>query len=549
MTQKLAIVLAALAVVGVEIAQARTWKDSTGKYTIEAEFAGVQDGTVQLKKPDGSVIAVPLRQLSKADQQYVASLSTGDGEPVKADSDTGPTSHSPAAATAGNDTDREENFRTAQRAIRLQLNAKSADSRVAALRQLAGFPVVEAAELLVRQGLASPEEKVRLAAYESLLKFRNEQDICRYLQKTVATELAKGNVGPGTFGVLGVLLASDLADVQQEAQMLLDKAAEAGTAGRVLLIMLAEALGAQGDDTSVRGLQQLTKLTLFPRDFGFRRAVVQGLGLVRKPEAVAALVAVLPNVQGEVRADIVQYLTGLSGQQLGMEAAAWEAWWQANQATFTFPAGDRQGGPAGGVGAPGNALVLWSPALRSSARFRAGHVPEHARAADRGRQTRVDSGDRPTATEAAEFNVVVFNGQVGTWQSQLVPATPENQQAAAVFVAAQELAFATISYDALEAALGFDTEAIYFLTDGAPYGGKISQPAQIVAALSQMNRLRRVSINSIGIGVGRPGNAFDTFLRTLSRKTTGSIRGLTTDRRMDNDWREKSGDRRCHEDS
>ena len=102
------------------------------------------------------------------------------------------------------------------------------------------------------------------------------------------------------------------------------------------------------------------------------------------------------------------------------------------------------------------------------------------------------------------------------WQPKLVPATSENREIACRFVYAQELGPQTASYDALEAALTFDAEAIYFLTDGAPFGGKVTQPVQIVTLITKLNRLRRMTINSIGIGVGANGNVFDAFLKALA---------------------------------
>lgn len=54
----------------------REWTDATGKYTVEAEFAGVEDGKVLLRKLDGSTVSVPLEMLGKTDQQYVLSLTT-----------------------------------------------------------------------------------------------------------------------------------------------------------------------------------------------------------------------------------------------------------------------------------------------------------------------------------------------------------------------------------------------------------------------------------------------------------------------------------------
>ncbi len=117
--------------------------------------------------------------------------------------------------------------------------------------------------------------------------------------------------------------------------------------------------------------------------------------------------------------------------------------------------------------------------------------------------------------------MLVFNSHVAVWQAQLVEATSENKDLACRYVAGQELAANTASYDALEAALSFDAEAIYFLTDGAPYGGKVTQPAAIVTLITKLNRLRRMTIHSIGIGAGREGNVFDAFLKTLAASNYG----------------------------
>jgi WD40 repeat protein len=57
------------------IATAREWTDSTGQFKIEAEFAGLKDGKVQLRKPDGTFVAIPLDKLSKLDQDFVAAFS------------------------------------------------------------------------------------------------------------------------------------------------------------------------------------------------------------------------------------------------------------------------------------------------------------------------------------------------------------------------------------------------------------------------------------------------------------------------------------------
>jgi len=53
---------------------AREWTDSTGVFTVEADLVEVAGATVRLKKTDGTIIAVSVKRLSDADQQYLKSL-------------------------------------------------------------------------------------------------------------------------------------------------------------------------------------------------------------------------------------------------------------------------------------------------------------------------------------------------------------------------------------------------------------------------------------------------------------------------------------------
>lgn len=52
--------------------EVRTWRDRTGKFKVEAEFAGVVDGKVQLKRKDGEIVLVPLDRLSDEDQKFIS---------------------------------------------------------------------------------------------------------------------------------------------------------------------------------------------------------------------------------------------------------------------------------------------------------------------------------------------------------------------------------------------------------------------------------------------------------------------------------------------
>jgi Ca-activated chloride channel family protein len=128
--------------------------------------------------------------------------------------------------------------------------------------------------------------------------------------------------------------------------------------------------------------------------------------------------------------------------------------------------------------------------------------------------------------EHVHFGVVIYNDRVDRWQKELQPADAKNKRSALAFIDGQGAHSRTASYDALEAGLAFDTEAIYFLSDGAPTAGKIVAPVDILAAIQQVNKARRVSIYTIGIAPGFSGSVTDTFLKTLAEQNFGQYRRI-----------------------
>jgi hypothetical protein len=68
-------------------AESRMWTDATGKYRTDAQFVACKAGKAELRKTDGTIIAVPMEKLSAADQDYVIAnspdLKTVSGKLVK----------------------------------------------------------------------------------------------------------------------------------------------------------------------------------------------------------------------------------------------------------------------------------------------------------------------------------------------------------------------------------------------------------------------------------------------------------------------------------
>ena len=56
--------------------ESRIWTLSSGRHHTKAEFLQLRDGMVQLAKPDGKTLSVPLLELSKEDQEFVSRIAT-----------------------------------------------------------------------------------------------------------------------------------------------------------------------------------------------------------------------------------------------------------------------------------------------------------------------------------------------------------------------------------------------------------------------------------------------------------------------------------------
>jgi len=67
------------------LVQARQWRDSTGKYTIDGDLIAYNHEQVVIKKGNGELVAVTIMQLSKDDQDYMKSKESADAVRAHAD--------------------------------------------------------------------------------------------------------------------------------------------------------------------------------------------------------------------------------------------------------------------------------------------------------------------------------------------------------------------------------------------------------------------------------------------------------------------------------
>jgi uncharacterized protein YegL len=102
------------------------------------------------------------------------------------------------------------------------------------------------------------------------------------------------------------------------------------------------------------------------------------------------------------------------------------------------------------------------------------------------------SGDR--------FNIIHFNSSIYTFSNQLLPATPENLEAAAAFVEAIRCRPDTNMSTAMEAALRMrGVGTIFLMSDGEPHGG-IEDPLELRSMIRSLNK--GVVIHTLALGLG-----------------------------------------------
>jgi Mg-chelatase subunit ChlD len=132
------------------------------------------------------------------------------------------------------------------------------------------------------------------------------------------------------------------------------------------------------------------------------------------------------------------------------------------------------------------------------------------------------------------FNIVVYSVGVKPWKRRMQAANLKNKKAARKFVDGLEPNGGTNIFDALLESLdlaagvgkkkkkakpGADpvADTIFFLTDGQPSAGRITDAKQILEEITKRNELLGVKIHTVG--VSREQNA--GFLLNLAKRNHG----------------------------
>ena len=413
-----------------------------------------------------------------------------------------------------------------------RLKQRAANTRIAALREIGEYRSVDAVDLILLYGLRDRTPAVHEAAARALLRHKTDARIGQHLVSQWERE-ATSKKRPNqdyTQRLLEIACDFHVPVVYRELLQLADQGEAALAAVVVEAIMTSVDKAAVEQDAALLPiLEPLAASETFQRSFGFRRCVIDGAARVRHVDAVSFLVCQLRDQDGELRHVALQYLRRVTRQSLPSDTEAWEKWWQAERAKFTFAA-------------ESSLAVRLQEAEQGTPLYY--DIPIHAKrlvfVLDTSRSmsavttvSRLDAAKRELISAIEQlpdgtlFNVIVFNSSVGRWSDKLAPATPNLKSKAIHFVRSQQPTGRTATYDALRAAFRADPqlEAIYFLSDGKPSAGAVIQPQMLLDAIHKENHARRLTINSIAV-IGNDPDAvgLEEFMRRLATQNFGEFR-------------------------
>ncbi|TAH38732.1 MAG: hypothetical protein EYC70_05035 [Planctomycetota bacterium] len=309
-------------------------------------------------------------------------------------------------------------------------------------------------------------------------------------------------------------------------------------------------------------------------------AACMALRQVRVKEAIGPLVALMEQGEGRILEQVYPTLVAITDMQFRDDPASWRNWWKQAEASYVVPSDEelakRQAARAKaaeqyvpsqksasfmGVDTPSTSIVFVIDVSGSMEEDVTEKDGFRERGFTRFSKLEITKEELARTIEGlgsnVRFNIIAFATQVYPWRPKLVPANPLTLRSAKDFVQGLQpiggqLAAArasaglkgsagadegrTNTYAGLLAGLGIeikdnqartpvtgndteipsDVDTVFFLSDGRPSVGELVEPDDIVDAVTELNRFRRVTLHTIAIG----GFEKD-FMEELARRNGG----------------------------
>ncbi len=262
-------------------------------------------------------------------------------------------------------------------------------------------------------------------------------------------------------------------------------------------------------------------------------ATLDFLRLVRTADAVPCLIEMLQFYAKDKKALLsndhstaAQYqahdlLCSLTGAVFAIDRTEqWRSWWENNQDTFTLAPAKTLGARKAGAG---TSTSFFGIPVRGTRVVFIVDVSTSMKWSFDGKEPKITVAQRQLKAAVAKLsadssiNLVTFARGQNAWKDKLVPANKSNKKSFFAYVDKLRCGPYTNVWAGLKRGLELEVvvhgsryatkvDEIFVLSDGAPTSGEISDPKQILATVTDLNRVNRIRINTIFIeGEGDKG--------------------------------------------
>lgn len=320
-------------------------------------------------------------------------------------------------------------------------------------------------------------------------------------------------------------------------------------------VVAADIFGATRDPEVVEVLTPLLKDPFLEVQLAATHALKQ----IGGRDVVEALIENFSKFEGRCLDDVADALLWLTGEDFGVSKVSWEAWWQSkgkdaeirgitreefdqireesrNNTTGTYY-GLRVISKfvtfivdiSGSMEEPYEVDTIKLPGGRKGKRGATGVAEDEEKSGRQKKEVlpKIEVARRELVRvldgipAGTQFNIIPFESSYTPWRPALVQMDDEVRLQAIEFVTQLNPRGMTNVYDTLVSALeDIEVNTIYFLSDGAPTMGKITEPQGILDRIRELNSERKVKIHTIGFHLD-PGAA--ALMRKLAEENHGDF--------------------------
>lgn len=297
-------------------------------------------------------------------------------------------------------------------------------------------------------------------------------------------------------------------------------------------------MGAAAALAEVRTPEALEALVAMVPDesWSVRVEVLRQLFKARPKQAIPALIARMDVEAGRLASDVHAALVGITALDLGRRSEAWQRWWAGEGEAFQVPGAreaqralDERAASKDRGGTTAQPEDFYEIQVESERVVfvldTSGSMRKPVQTVGTIEKSRMDLAKEQltevvrSMPEGTLFNVVFFEETVKALSRKTLEMNRSNRQKALRFVRDQYAIGGTALYPALELAFQDPlVDTVYLLSDGAPTVGELTDIEEIRAEVARWNAARHVKVHGVSMGQD------STLLQWLCQDTGGTYK-------------------------